>query len=228
MKVLSTLAVSAAALFLAANGASATPISGTFGVTIYQADCGTSCTISSPDEQAQAGNPLITPSDEISSGTYTGALNWLSGGTGDGSLATFLASAGGTYTGATSNGSGPFELSSAPFDLTTIFVITGNAGGTISGTITHDDGVSLYDGPSYSNTVLNSATPTSADTSPYSGLNGNFEIVYAEDNGLPAELDMEVTNRTPVPEPLTLSVFGVGLAGAAAMRLRGRKKTNAA
>ena len=228
MNLLSKLGISAAALFLAASVAEASPLTGTFNITIYQATCGTGagCLSSNPDEQAQLGNPLITPADEIAAGTYVGTLNWQQAGSGNGTLAPFLNTTG-TFTPSFGTLSG-HALSSAPFALTTVFVITGNLGGSVlSGNIQHDDGMDLYDGGSgFATLVANSAAPTSEVPTPYSGVTGNFGVVYVEANGLPADFVFNVTSR--VPEPLTLSLFGAMLAGAAAgFRRRQNKATQA-
>jgi len=213
--------LSTAVSLLAANAANATALNGTFNVTIYQGVC-SSCDINDADEQAQQGNPLITPSNQISTGVYTGALDWESGGNGDGNIGTFMTSSGGSYTDLSTVNN--YSLSSAPFDLTTVFVITGNVTGSIGGDIQHDDGMSLYDGPGFANDIAGSALPTAEIPTAYTGLHGPFEIVYVEANGLPADLVMNVTT---VPEPLTLSLFGAALAGAAASRRRRKANKSA-
>ncbi len=181
-------------------------------------------------EQAQQGNPLIAPANLIGSGSYLGAINFFENGTSNqnGNTLTFLNSAGGTLGGTLPAITG--GLSSSGFQLTTVMVITGNTAGSILfGSITHDDGVSLYDGPGYSNARINAPTPVSATASSYAGLSGAWEIVYVEANGLPAILDFEIARSEeipPTPLPAAVWLFGTVLAGGVGMRKwRSRKQT---
>jgi hypothetical protein len=217
MKFLKGIVFSGAVALSAAGAAQAAPISGTFDVSIYQAIC-SGCTINSPGEQAQTGNPYITSSDLITKGTYVGSLDWQSNGTGDGNIGTFMASDGGTYTPTTGNAN--HALSSSPFGLTTVFVITGSTSDLLGGTISHDDGASLYGGAGYSHLVAGSPSPTSEIPTSFTGLTGSFELIYVEANGLPADLVMNITSSKRVPEPVTIALFGAGLAGVGALRRR--------
>lgn len=200
----------------AMGGASAAPITGTFQITVYQGNG--SGDINEPDQQAQQGNPFITGANELATGSYTGAINFDANGHND--IAYFLSSAGGTVDAALLALAGT-QLSSAPFDLTTVFVITGDVGGSsLFGSISHDDGASLYDGASYSNLVVGSALPTVQISTPYSNLTGQFQLIFVQANGLPSVLKLNVDRTVDAPEPITLSLFGAGLAGLGAMRRR--------
>ncbi len=215
------ISLSAGLLMSAASvGAQASPIVGTFNISVYQGSG--SGNISDPQEQAQQGNPLITGANLIASGTYTGAIDFTDGGVND--VKSFLQSAGGALGGGLAT-MGAFQLSASGFGLTSVFVITGTTGGPIlGGTLIHDDGASLYDGAGYSNTVVAAPFPVSITGTPYSGLVGGFELIYVEANNLPADLTLDVSSRTEnVPEPITLSLFGAGLAGAVGLRRRKKK-----
>jgi len=203
----------------AMGSANAAPITGTFNISIYQGDGGGN--INNPEEQAQQGNPLITAGNLIASGTYTGAIDFNDGGQND--IGAFLNSGGGVLSAGLS-GLGGTTLSASGFGLTSVFVITGDVGANILfGSISHDDGASLYDGPGYSNLVAGSPAPTVDIDTLYSNLTGQFQLIYVEANSIPAVLTMDVTRTVTTPEPLSLSLFGAGLAGLGALRRRRRK-----
>lgn len=196
--------------------ANAAPLTGSFTISVYQGHG--SGDINEPDQQAEQGNPFIAPGNLLATGNYTGALTFDAGGVND--IANFLSSGLGTVDPALLALAGT-QLSSAPFDLTTVFVITGDVGGSsLYGSIAHDDGMSLYDGAGYGNLVVGSALPTVEINTMYSNLTGQFQLIFVQANGLPSVLKVDVSRTVTTPEPITLALFGAGLAGLGAVRRR--------
>jgi len=89
-------------------------------------------------------------------------------------------------------------------------------------TVTHDDGLTLIIGGV---DLGFNPGPTAPVTSivPYTGPSGNFpfQLVYGECCGGPAVLQVDLPfSSTPAPEPGTLALLGLGLAGAVFVRRR--------
>jgi hypothetical protein len=210
-----------------ATVAHAVTFNGTVNIDVYQGTC-ISCDINAPEEQAQQGNPFIAPGKLIGSGSYTGDLNFSQGGTGTGNIATFLGSSGGTL--AASLASLSIPMSSNPFGLTTVMVITGTTALSLTGAITHDDGMSLYDGVGFSNLVVGAPIPVVATPTNYTGLVGNWELIYVEANGLPAVLTFDVSRSDeiqPTPLPAAVWLMGTVLAGGAGFGSWRKRKARA-
>lgn len=182
--------------------AQATPLYGTYDIKVYQGTGDGQAT--NPIEQANLANPLFG-TGFVTDVTYTGSLNFSPSAN---TLGAFFTSGGGVFTGL--GGSASNLLSTATYGFTTLFSITSTTTGPLSGTVLHDDGASLYQ---FGNTVFDSSAPTEAIRTPYSLAAGAFNLVYVEANGLPAALDMDA-----VPEPATIAVFAIGLAGLASLR----------
>jgi hypothetical protein len=221
------MGIVAAAFAGTASIAHATTLGGTFNISVYQGAGGGN--INDPQVQANQSNPLISAGNLLGFGTYTGNLDFSQNSTN--TIGAFLASGGGTLTGGlTSSTVQNAVLSTAPFATTSVFVITGTTASILAGTVTHDDGASLYDGPGYSNTVFDAAGPVVATPTAYSGLFGNWELIYVEANGLPAVLNFDVTrseapSTTPLPAALPLFAGGAGLIGLFSRRRRRRSVT---
>jgi hypothetical protein len=210
-----------AACFALANAATiaqATTLNETVNVSIYQSETNSN-NINDPTQQAQQGNPLIAPAYFLGSGTYSGPLDF---NPSTNTIGAFFTSGGGSTTGL-SAGTLAAGLSSAPFGLTTVMVITGTTAGTISGTIEHDDGASLYYGVGFADIAMFQPGPVSATVNSYDPFKGPWQLIYVEANGLPAVLDFEVlsgnANPTPLPAALPLFATGLGVLG-----LFGRRK----
>lgn len=185
--------------------ASAAILNGVFDVHVYQG-LG-SGNIADPNNQAVIGNPLIVPGAEIAHITYTGDLNF--NATTNTVLAFFQSGGGGI---STITGGLAYPISTGNFGTTTVMTFSGSTfGQSWGGTITHDDGVTLYNTFGNAGSALaSSAGPTSSISTSFANLNSsNWGLVYVAANDLPEVLAMDVSSR--VPEPATLGIIGLGL-----------------
>jgi len=175
-----------------------------------------------------AHTPTAAASAEF---TYTGDINWFVGGpqntTPAGNLAgTFIPSA--NISGFTSP-SGSYatladflnsSLSIAGDAYASYFRIVGSysSATSVSGSISHDDGASVYD--DLGNAVYSSPNETSDITGNFvlPGGSHTFTVDYVEGNGSPSVLNLSIA----VPEPASwaLMISGFGMAGAMLRRRR--------
>jgi hypothetical protein len=215
--------------------AKATTYSGAFSVTAWTGPCFSgffhTCSSTDSTQQALPSNPLISSSDKLGTFTFTGPLNLdapnqASNTYGDlfqpnADISNFVGANGNTLatfvSKVLSTGSYGFEFTG---QTTSIMELTFTTGSALSGTIDHDDGISLY---SHGNTTtdllpVSAAAPTTAALTNFSIGPGTYDLYYVETNGAPAVLDMEVV--AAAPEPASLAMLGIGILGLGVVRRR--------
>ena len=214
MRIRSVLtSVAAASALLIGVAANATPV---FQVTVWNAQTPNS-NIGSNNQQALPTNPIIGAGNEIATFTYTGLPNWYVGSQSGNTLGNFIGSGSGVISNfqCLVSGCGSTVLSTGGFASVTLFDLSFNANHWVTGTIWHDDGVSLYanGGSSPADQIMNSAYPTVSIPTNFStvGTHGPYNLWYLEANGAPSRLTVNATDY--VPEPGTMLLFATGLLG---------------
>lgn len=160
--------------------------------------------------------------------TYNGAINWSTTNSAN-RVADFLpiasisgfSSPSGAYANVTDFGAESMSASHDPYAA--YFKITGIYSAPIGGfrgSVSHDDGASLYvDGTT---AAFTSAAETTDKLDKFTLPAGthSFELDYVEGNGSPSILHVTFPDATSVPEPMTLTLLATGLIGLGAARHR--------
>jgi hypothetical protein len=204
----SSLAVAAAFALPAVT--SAATLSGTFSLQIWNAT-GLNNSSGSPQQQALPTNPIATNSNLVWTGVYEGAIDFgiFSRGNTGSTIRDFLNTGSGTVTG---TGNLDLTLSASTFQTVTLFKFSDILDG-IAGTITHDDGVSLFKG---NTAIVTSASPTNVINTAYNApfTEGFLDLYYVAANGNPSVLRVDV----PIAPTALLLMSGLGLMGVARHR----------
>lgn len=197
-----------AAIFAAVLGSSAAQASPiTFKVVVWAAQT-SGANINSSSQQALPSSPLVTRSDLAATFMYTGLPNWNNGAGSANEFSTFVTPSSAVsklkfFNGYTDN----FVLSTANFASTSLFQLTFTTPTSLSGTILHDDGISLWNSSNKID-LVDSARPTNQIPTNFSVGAGTYNLWYDEANGAPAVLDF---TNVQVPEPGSLLLLGTGL-----------------
>jgi hypothetical protein len=203
--------------FLVAGAAHAATLTGTFSFTVYNYDSAgdRANAFASSAVLANIGARQNLISDSF---TYTGALSFGTTGPNTTTIGQWLATGGGTVSGLDSTVANR-QLSNGGYRATSFFVVTAQFAQGFDATITHDDGISVFDDGTQLATF---AQPTTVRTTIANGFDGGaWSLFYVAANGNPSILRVTGDDLpTPVPVPAALPLMLAGLGALSLLRRR--------
>ena len=219
-----------AALLSTALAAHASPMSGTYAVTVHEG------LTQGVGFDTAAGDPFSGANTASATFMYTGAINFdntaaqNAGGSGDlNSSFGFTSSSISGYNGSGTVVDGSTTVANYK-NKAQFLASSGSAGGYVYGsyytfdlgnlsagtilTITHDDGISLFQGATRLGSSVSGPTSQTTDVINLTS-SGDTILRYARENGTPSVL--EVSSTAVTPEPNSIALLGTGLLGIAGM-----------
>ncbi len=183
--------------------AHASPI--TFNVTVWAGQT-PGATANSATQQALPSNPINASLALAATFTFTGLPNWQNPAGSANTFNNFV-----QPTSAVSNlkfyhnlvSTENFTLSTPNFGEVSLFELSFTTPTALSGTISHDDGISLWNSNNTTD-IVDSSAPTNQIPTNFSVGSGTYNLWYVEANGAPAVLDFTNVKNIPVPEPGSL------------------------
>ncbi|UAK24311.1 hypothetical protein [Sphingomonas nostoxanthinifaciens] len=213
MKFLARYCVAPVLACCIASAASAAPILLSVNINVWHGFSPSPGSIGDPTQMADPSNPL-TSQTYVGFFSYTGPINFSDSSQATDLMSNFIPGIGLPTT----------QMSAPTFNEASLFEFTFILPTDLTGaSITHDDGISLFDiTTSSSNLIPGNEGPTSATTTALPSLVGghNYELWYVAANGAPSTLIFDAGSAVPEMSTWASLVVGFGALGFATRRRR--------